>query len=178
MRAALALGSNLGDRLAHLRQGLAGLRQAGEIVAVSPVYETDPVGPPGQQDYLNAVVVVETPLTARNLLLLGQRLENEAHRVRTVSNGPRTLDVDVLAYGDQTVGEPDLVVPHPRAHERGFVLVPWAAADPDFMLVGHGKVRALAAAVGAQGVRTRADLSLTASAGDVRDDADSRSADG
>ena len=124
MRAYLGLGSNLGDRRAHLRAAVDALP---EVVAVSPVYETDPVGgPPGQSPYLNLVVALETDRSPRQLLELGQALETVAGRVRTERNGPRTLDVDVLLVGDLTVREPDLVVPHPRMWQRRFVLAPLA----------------------------------------------------
>ena len=124
MRAYLGLGSNLGDRRAHLRAAVAALP---DVVAVSPVYETDPVGgPPGQSPYLNVVVALDTALSPRELLELGQRLEEAAGRVRAVRHGPRTLDVDVLLVGDLTVRDPDLVVPHPRIWSRRFVLAPLA----------------------------------------------------
>jgi 2-amino-4-hydroxy-6-hydroxymethyldihydropteridine diphosphokinase len=127
VRAYLGIGSNLGDRLAYLQGAVDGLAATDgvEVVAVSAVYETDPVGPE-QPDYLNAVVAVDSTLGARVLLAVGQRLEAEAHRVRGERWGPRTLDVDVLFYGDARIDEPDLVVPHPRWHERDFVLAPLA----------------------------------------------------
>ena len=124
MRAYLGLGSNLGDRRAHLRAAVAALP---DVVAVSPVYETDPVGgPPGQGPYLNLVVALETNLSARELLDVAHSLEDAAGRVRKERDGPRTLDVDVLLVGDLCVDEPDLVVPHPRMWERRFVLAPLA----------------------------------------------------
>jgi 2-amino-4-hydroxy-6-hydroxymethyldihydropteridine diphosphokinase len=124
VRAYLGLGSNLGDRRAHLRAAVAALP---DVAAVSPVYETEPVGgPAGQQPYLNVVVALETELTPRDLLDLGHQLEQAAGRVRTEPDGPRTLDVDVLLVGDLSVREPDLVVPHPRMWERRFVLAPLA----------------------------------------------------
>lgn len=124
MRAYLGLGSNLGDRRAHLRAAVAALP---DVVAVSPVYETDPVGgPPGQGPYLNLVVVLETDRSPRQLLDLAHNLEDAAGRVRKERDGPRTLDVDVLLVGDLCVDEPDLVVPHPRMWQRRFVLAPLA----------------------------------------------------
>ena len=124
MRAYLGLGSNLGDRRAHLRQAVDALP---DVVAVSPVYETEPVGgPAGQGPYLNLVVALETDLSPRDLLDLAHRLEDAAGRVRTERHGPRTLDVDVLLVGGLCVDEPDLVVPHPRMWERRFVLAPLA----------------------------------------------------
>jgi 2-amino-4-hydroxy-6-hydroxymethyldihydropteridine diphosphokinase len=131
-RAYLAIGSNLGDRADHLQGAVDGLAAADGItvVAVSPVYETEPVGGPEQPDYLNAVVAVDTDLTPRELLEVAQRLEHEAGRVRVERWGPRTLDVDVLLVGEEHVDEPDLVVPHPRLFERAFVMVPLADLDP------------------------------------------------
>jgi 2-amino-4-hydroxy-6-hydroxymethyldihydropteridine diphosphokinase len=131
-RAYLGLGSNLGDRAAHLQSAVDGLAAADgvTVVAVSPVYETDPVGGPEQPEYLNAVVAVDTDRTARELLEIAQRLEHEAGRERGERWGPRTLDVDVLLVGDDEVDEPDLVVPHPRLYERAFVMVPLADLDP------------------------------------------------
>lgn len=124
MRAYLGLGSNLGDRRAHLRQAVAGLP---DVVAVSPVYETEPVGgPAGQGPYLNLVVALDTDRSPRQLLDLAHQLEAAAGRVRTEHHGPRTLDVDVLLVGDLCINEPDLVVPHPRMWERRFVLAPLA----------------------------------------------------
>lgn len=134
-RAFLGLGSNLGDRAAHLQHAIDGLAATPGVVvvAVSPVYETEPVGGPPQDDYLNAVVAVDTALSARELLAVAQRLETAAERVRNERWGPRTLDVDVLLVGDERVDEPDLVVPHPRLHERAFVLVPLADLDADLV---------------------------------------------
>jgi 2-amino-4-hydroxy-6-hydroxymethyldihydropteridine diphosphokinase len=132
-RAYLGIGSNLGDRLAHLAGAVRGLGAAADVtvVAVSPVYETAPVGGPPQPDYLNAVVALDTDRSPRLLLELAQTLEQAAHRVRAERFGPRTLDVDVLLVGDERVDEPDLVVPHPRLFERGFVLAPLADLDAD-----------------------------------------------
>jgi 2-amino-4-hydroxy-6-hydroxymethyldihydropteridine diphosphokinase len=131
-RAFLGIGSNLGDRAALLQGAVDGLAATDGItvVAVSPVYETEPVGGPEQPEYLNAVVAVDTDLTPRQLLEVAQRLEREAGRVRGERWGPRTLDVDVLLVGDEHVEEPDLVVPHPRLYERAFVMVPLADLDP------------------------------------------------
>jgi 2-amino-4-hydroxy-6-hydroxymethyldihydropteridine diphosphokinase len=130
-RAFLALGSNLGDRRALLRRGVAALP---DVVAVSPMYETDPLGGPGDQGaYLNLVVELDTDLSPRELLEAAQRAEAGARRVRTERWGPRTLDVDVLLVGDEVVDEADLVVPHPRMWERAFVLVPLADLAPELV---------------------------------------------
>lgn len=133
------MGSNLGDRWASLRGAVASLP---DVVAVSPVYETSPVGgPPGQGPYLNCVVELETPLGPRELLELARRLEEAAGRERGERWGPRTLDVDVLLVGDLTVDEPDLVVPHPRMYERRFVLAPLADLAPELVPPGwEGRV--------------------------------------
>lgn len=133
MRAFLGLGSNLGDRWQHLRDAVQSLRSAG-LVAVSPVYETEPIGgPSGQAAYLNLVVELDTMLTARQLLGVAHRLEAAAGRLRAERWGPRTLDVDVLWVEGQTVAESDLEVPHPRMWERRFVVAPLADLAPDLV---------------------------------------------
>jgi 2-amino-4-hydroxy-6-hydroxymethyldihydropteridine diphosphokinase len=131
-RAYLGLGSNLGDRLSRLQGAVTGLAATTGIVvvAVSPVYETTPVGGPDQPDYLNAVAALDTQLSARELLSVAHRLEREAGRVRTERWGPRSLDVDVLLVGDERVAEPDLEIPHPRMTQRAFVVRPLADLDP------------------------------------------------
>ena len=134
-RVLLGLGSNLGDRVALLRAAVAGLGD--EVEAVSDVFETDPVGGPDQAAFLNLVVLLRTALPARDLLALGQRLEQEAERVREIRWGPRTLDVDVLLVEGREVHEPDLEVPHPRLWERRFVLAPLADLAPDLVTPGQ-----------------------------------------
>lgn len=130
-RAFLGLGSNLGDRRAHLGNAVAALP---DVVAVSPVYETAPVGgPEGQGAFLNCVVELDTDRSPRELLELCRSLEAVAERVRLERWGPRTLDVDVLLVGDAVVEESDLVVPHPRMWERSFVLVPLHDLAPDLV---------------------------------------------
>ena len=143
MRAFLGLGSNLGDREALLRAAVASMP---DVVAVSPVYETDPVGGPEQEPFLNAVVELDTELGPRELLELCRRLEADAARVRIERWGPRTLDVDVLLVGDLSVDEPDLQVPHPRMWERRFVLEPLADLAPELvpgvaLAASEGEVR-------------------------------------
>jgi len=131
MRAFLGLGSNLGDRERYLRDAIAAMP---DVVAVSPIYETEPVGGPEDQGrYLNCVVELDTDRTPRQLLDLAHQLEQAARRVRKERWGPRTLDVDVLLVGDLTVDEPDLVVPHPRMWERDFVLRPLRDLAPDLV---------------------------------------------
>ena len=145
-RAFIGLGSNLGDPLAALRQAVAQLEEGGDITAVSPLYETEPVGGPQDQGaFLNVVVELATSDSPRQLLTRCQALEEAAHRVRSVRFGPRTLDADVLLVGDLVVDEPDLVVPHPRMWERRFVLAPLADLAPDLvpgdrLIAAGGKV--------------------------------------
>ena len=158
-RAVLSVGSNLGDRLAHLQGALDSLAAAGiDIVAVSGVYETAPVGGPDQEDFLNAVTIVETTLSPHELLSACQRVEAEHDRVREVRWGPRTLDVDVIAYADVILDDPALTLPHPRAHERAFVCVPWLDADSHAVLP-QGPVADLS--LDGSGVSPRTDLILT-----------------
>jgi 2-amino-4-hydroxy-6-hydroxymethyldihydropteridine diphosphokinase len=158
--AVLALGSNLGDRLAMLQGGVDALADAGRVVAVSPVYETDPVGGPEQPDFLNAVVIVDTDLDAAALLGVAHAIEARFARIRDVHWGPRTLDVDLIALGDEVVERPDLVVPHPRAAERAFVLLPWSVVDREATLPVGRRVGDLLAELDLRGVRLRADLAL------------------
>ena len=134
VRAFLGLGSNLGDREAQLGRAVAGLP---DVVAVSSLYETEPVGgPPGQGPFLNLVVELDTELGPRGLLEVARGLEADAQRRREVRWGPRTLDVDVLLVGDLVVDEADLVVPHPRMWERRFVVDPLAELAPDLVPPG------------------------------------------
>ena len=162
-RAALALGSNLGDRLETLQNAIDTLLSTDEImgVAVSPVYETEPVGGPADQpSYLNAVLLVDTTLSARSLLERAQAVEEVYGRNRTEHWGPRTLDIDVLVVGNRIEDDGTVVVPHPRLHERAFVLAPWADVEPDAQVPGLGRVADLLAAVGRNGVRRLDDVQL------------------
>ena len=162
----LSLGSNMGDRLASLQLGVDVLVAGGlECPAVSGVYETAPVGGPPQHDYLNAVLLASTAMPARDVLGLAIAAESAAGRVRTVRFGPRTLDVDVISYGDETSADAELTLPHPRAHERAFVLAPWLELDGAAVLQGHGAVADLVALIGTDGVRRRPDLRLTIASG-------------
>jgi 2-amino-4-hydroxy-6-hydroxymethyldihydropteridine diphosphokinase len=140
----LALGSNLGDRLEHLRAAVRELdaTEGVDVVRSSRVYETEPVGPP-QPAYLNAVVAIDTTLAPRELFEACRGVEDALGRVRAERWGPRTLDVDILVYDEQTVDEPDLQIPHPRMHERGFVLVPLGELDADAMLPGGRRLSTL-----------------------------------
>ena len=144
VRSFLALGSNLGDRLENLQAAVRALGEdaATRILRSSRVYETDPVGPP-QPDYLNAVVEVETTLGPRGLLDRCLAVERALGRVRGERWGPRVIDVDLLSYADAEIEEPDLQVPHPRMHERGFVLVPLLELCGDPFLPGGRRVEDL-----------------------------------
>lgn len=145
----LALGSNLGDRAATLASAVAALVSVDGLAVgtSSPVVETDPVGGPDQADYLNAVLVGTTTLSPHDLLAATQSVEDAHGRERGIRWGPRTLDVDIVAYGDLVCTGERLEVPHPRAHLRAFVLTPWAAVEPDAVLPGPrgGRVADLAA---------------------------------
>jgi 2-amino-4-hydroxy-6-hydroxymethyldihydropteridine diphosphokinase len=131
----LGLGANLGDRLAQIENAVVVLATFGEAHRVSPLYASDAVGgPPGQRRYLNCVMELDTWLAPHDLLRAGLDLEGQAGRVRTVRNGPRPLDVDLLLYGAERIDEGDLLqVPHPRIHERPFVLLPLADLAPDLV---------------------------------------------
>lgn len=158
-----SIGSNLGDRREHLEEAVTMLRATPglEVVAVSPVYETRAVGGPADNpDFLNAVVVAETIQSAEAMLARIGAIEEAGDRTRGVHWGPRTLDVDIITYGDKVIDLPELTVPHPRAHERAFVLVPWADIDPDATIPGHGPVRDLIAGLDTSVVR-RLEETLT-----------------
>lgn len=147
-RAVVALGANLGDRRGALQGAVYALAGLGDVVAVSPLVETPALTLPGagpQPDYLNAVVLLDTALEPAALLAAAQAVESAFGRVRSERWGARTLDVDLVAVGDLQSADPLLTLPHPRAHERAFVLGPWAAADPSATLPGHGPVAALLA---------------------------------
>ncbi|HZA27903.1 MAG TPA: 2-amino-4-hydroxy-6-hydroxymethyldihydropteridine diphosphokinase [Actinomycetota bacterium] len=136
-RAFVGLGSNLGDRLDNLRRALELLEDRGvRVIRSSRVYETDPVGGPPQPDYLNAVAQVETRGTARELLEACRETERALGRVREERWGPRVIDLDVLTFGEEEIDERGLQVPHPRMHERGFVLIPLLELDADPPLPG------------------------------------------
>jgi 2-amino-4-hydroxy-6-hydroxymethyldihydropteridine diphosphokinase len=157
----LALGSNLGDRLANLQLGVDAVCGNGlDCLAVSGIFETAPVGGPEQGDFLNAVLVASSSLPAAAILARCQQAEAEAGRVRTVRFGPRTLDVDVIAYGDEISSDPQLTLPHPRASQRAFVLAPWLDVAPDAVLAGYGLVADLLSAAGTGGVHRVAGMAL------------------
>ncbi|NIH72580.1 MULTISPECIES: 2-amino-4-hydroxy-6-hydroxymethyldihydropteridine diphosphokinase [Auritidibacter] len=136
--AVLSLGANLHDPRRQLAEAVVALKGHPQILTVqaSPLARTTPVGPVEQPDFLNQTLIITTTLSAEELLAFGHDLEARAHRRREVRWGPRTLDVDVIDYDQQHRADPQLTLPHPRAHERGFVLVPWSWIDPDATLDG------------------------------------------
>jgi 2-amino-4-hydroxy-6-hydroxymethyldihydropteridine diphosphokinase len=154
-RAVLSVGSNLGDRLGTLQgcvQAIARLPDT-DVLAISPVYETAPVGGPAQPDYLNAVLVIRTGLPPGDLLQAAHHIEAAFGRARAERFGPRTLDIDIIDYAGQVSGDPALTLPHPRARERAFVLAPWHDVDPGAELPGRGTVTGLLAGLDRNGVR-------------------------
>jgi 2-amino-4-hydroxy-6-hydroxymethyldihydropteridine diphosphokinase len=165
-RVVISLGSNLGDRLDNLQGGLDALFDSPGLtfVAVSPVFQTAPMGGPEQPDYLNAVLIAEALLPAHAILERCQGVELSLGRTREERWGPRTLDLDLVVYGDEVSDGPDLTLPHPRAHERAFVLAPWCATDADGEIPGHGRVCDLLAKMGMAGVRRLDDVVLHAPA--------------
>ncbi|WP_370413462.1 2-amino-4-hydroxy-6-hydroxymethyldihydropteridine diphosphokinase [Streptomyces fradiae] len=162
--AVLALGANLGNRLETLQGTVDALEDTPglRVKAVSPVYETEPWGvePGSQPSYFNAVVLVRTTLPPSSLLERAHAVEEAFHRVREERWGARTIDVDIITYADVVRDDPVLTLPHPRAHQRAFVLAPWHDVDPDAQLPGHGPVADLLAALGTEGVVPRPDLEL------------------
>jgi 2-amino-4-hydroxy-6-hydroxymethyldihydropteridine diphosphokinase len=160
----LAIGSNLGDRLGSLQGAVNSLADTPEVwlTAVSPVYETEPVGAPeGSKNFLNAVIMIDTTLSARTLLDRALAIEDAFGRERTgVKGEPRTLDVDLIVVGDRRANDEDLKLPHPQAHERAFVLAPWHDVEPDAEIPDFGPVAKLLEQVGDQGITKREDLSL------------------
>ena len=152
-RAVISLGSNLGDRMAHLHAGVAAF--GADVRAVSSVYRTPPWGPVAQDDFLNLVLIAEDgAVDAGGWLAKCQAVELQQDRERGVRWGPRTLDADVITVDGRISDEdPDLVLPHPRAHERAFVLVPWAEIDPTAVLPGYGSIADLLDGLDRSGVR-------------------------
>ncbi|MFF9058686.1 2-amino-4-hydroxy-6-hydroxymethyldihydropteridine diphosphokinase [Streptomyces sp. NPDC101213] len=163
-RAVISLGSNLGNRLETLQGAIDALEDTPgvRVKAVSPVYETQPWGvePGSQPSYFNAIVVLKTTLPPSSLLERAHAVEEAFHRVRDERWGARTLDVDIVAYGDVVSDDPSLTLPHPRAHERAFVLAPWHDVEPGAQVPGRGAVAELLDTVTREGVAARGDLEL------------------
>jgi 2-amino-4-hydroxy-6-hydroxymethyldihydropteridine diphosphokinase len=163
-RAVLSIGSNLGERRNNLQGAVDSLADTPDVwvTAVSPVYETEPVdAPEGSDAFLNAVLLVDTTLSARTLLERALAVESAFGREPGGQrNGPRTLDVDLIVLGDRQADEDDLVLPHPRAAERAFVLVPWLDVEQDAEIPGVGPIAELVEKTDRQGVKLREDIEL------------------
>jgi 2-amino-4-hydroxy-6-hydroxymethyldihydropteridine diphosphokinase len=162
-RAVLSIGSNLGDRAVHLQGAIDSLADTPDVwvTAVSPVYETEPVdAPEGSGDFLNAVVTIDTTLSAPTLLDRALAIESAYGRERVAANAPRTLDVDLIVVGDRLANDDRLVLPHPRAAERAFVLAPWHDLEADAEIPGYGAVADLLEKVGRATVTRRDDIAL------------------
>lgn len=162
-RAVISIGSNLGERRTNLQGALDSLSDTPEVwvTSVSPVYETEPVdSPEDAKDFLNAIVLLDTTLSARTLLERALAIESAYGRERGERNAPRTLDVDLIVVGDRRADEEDLTLPHPRAAERAFVLVPWSDLEPDAEIPGVGPIAELIEKTGREGVTLRDDIEL------------------
>ena len=143
MRAVVALGSNIGEPKENLDLAMALLREATKVVAVSSYFSTKPVGYLDQPDFLNAVCIIESDLPAMDLLKMLHGIEKVMGRDRSIKWGPRTIDLDLIQYGSLLSNADELTLPHPRAHERQFVLEPWLEIEPDGILLTHGKISEL-----------------------------------
>jgi 2-amino-4-hydroxy-6-hydroxymethyldihydropteridine diphosphokinase len=143
MKAVIALGANIGDPKAQMDLAVAMLREATEVISVSEYFSTKPVSDIAQPDYLNAVCIVESELPAMDLLSLLHGIEKALGRQRLEKWGPRTIDLDLIQYGSLLSSADELKLPHPRAHERRFVLEPWISIDPEAILLTHGKISEL-----------------------------------
>ena len=143
MKAIVALGSNVGDPKANLDLALALLCEATDVKKVSSYYATKPVGYTDQPDFLNAVCIIESDLPAISLLNMLHGIEKAMGRERLIKWGPRTIDLDLIQYGDLISKADELTLPHPRVHERKFVLEPWHEIEPDAILITHGKIEEL-----------------------------------
>lgn len=145
MKAVIALGANIGNPKEQMDIAIALLRESLEVTALSSYFTTAPVGGPEQPDYLNAVCIAESELPAAELLALLHGIEKTLGRERIEHWGPRTIDLDLIQYGSILSYAEELMLPHPRAHERRFVLEPWAEIDPEALLLTHGKISELLA---------------------------------
>jgi 2-amino-4-hydroxy-6-hydroxymethyldihydropteridine diphosphokinase len=140
MKAIIALGSNIGDPKENLDMALALLREATEVTKISSYYITKPVGYEDQPDFVNAVCIIETALPALDFLKMLNGIEKAMGRERLIKWGPRIIDLDIIQYGSVLSSAEELTLPHPRAHERKFVLEPWHEIEPDAILLTHGKI--------------------------------------
>ena len=140
MKAVISLGANIGDPKANLDLAVGLLREATDVIAVSNYLKTKPVGGPEQPDYLNAVAILESDLPAKDLLALLNGIETAMGRTREIHWGPRVIDLDLIQYGGLLINDEKLTLPHPRAHERRFVLAPWFEIEPEAILLTHGRI--------------------------------------
>jgi 2-amino-4-hydroxy-6-hydroxymethyldihydropteridine diphosphokinase len=143
MKAVISLGANIGNPKEQITLAIAMLREATDVLAVSTLHETQPVGGPDQPNYLNAICITESDLPAADLLSVLHGIEKTLGRERLERWGPRTIDLDLIQYGSILSSAQELELPHPRAHERRFVLEPWIEIEPDAILLTHGKVSEL-----------------------------------
>ena len=143
MKAVIALGANIGSPEEQMQLAIAMLREATNVIALSSIYTTEPVGGPEQPNYVNAICIAESDLPAADLLSLLHGIEKTLGRERIERWGPRTIDLDLIQYGTILSSAQELELPHPRAHERRFVLEPWHEIEPDAILLTHGKVSEL-----------------------------------
>ena len=140
MKAVISIGTNIADPKANLDLAVALLREATDVIAVSSYLQTKPVGGPEQPDYLNAIAIVESELPAKDLLAVLNGIETAMGRTREIHWGPRVIDLDLVQYGGLLVSDEKLTLPHPRAHERRFVLAPWFEIEPEAILLTHGRI--------------------------------------
>ena len=145
MRAVISLGANIGNPQEQMELAIALLKEATEMIALSSLYTTAPVGGPDQPDYINAICIVESELPAMDLLALLHGIEKTLGRQRIERWGPRTIDLDLIQYGTLLSAADELTLPHPRAHERRFVLEPWHEIEPEAILLTHGPISELLA---------------------------------
>ncbi len=143
MRAVVSLGANLGDPRQQIHQAISEIKEICRVISLSTLIETEPIDAPGQPRYFNAIAIIETDLAPLDLLHHLQRIEQNGGRVRTVRNAARTIDLDLISFGELFLDSEELTLPHPRAHLRRFVLEPWLEIEPTAELPGYGSVREL-----------------------------------
>jgi len=160
--AVLSIGSNLGERFDHLQNAVNKISKNRKIsnVIASSIYETKPIGGPEQDNFLNAVIIIETDLSALELLNYAQQLENEANRKRDIRWGPRTLDIDILVFGAEISNSELLTLPHPRISERAFVILPWFEIEPNAVIPGVAVLSDLEKSISKSDVQLNSDMKL------------------
>ncbi len=145
MKAVIALGANLGNPVSQLEKAVLAITSELFVISVSKFFENEPVDAPGQPNYYNGVLIAESELKPLDLLHLLLRIEKDGGRERSIKNAARTIDIDLIAYGEMFLDTTELTLPHPRAHLRKFVLEPWVSIDANGVLPGHGEVKKLLA---------------------------------